>query len=242
MQEYGYSTDEPDFDLRHKLIRHKGVTGSGETAFAYNEGELTVTDSPIDYLVPFSYATRVTDPEGGETAFDFGQFNDTDTTIVTDGRGHDTRYTMNEYGSVLEIDDPVGKTTMTWSPEDVTDVLMESRKDANGVLTEYEYDEDGNVIEEVVTDALRITRYTITRTYKDFPGKPWIKNRVETETDRNGHLTQYFYDDNGNLEKVIDAEDNVTEYGYNNLGDRILMIDPRGNPTTYRYDPEDYGT
>jgi RHS repeat-associated protein len=246
VESYEYSVDEADFDLRHKMKVFRDGN-QHETLYDYSEGQLNITDSALQYLVPLSFTDEVTDPEGGVTIFDFSKINGTDTTTVKNGRGFDTHYRMNDYGSVLEIDDPAGITTMTWTNDDnplgivEVSVLMTSRTDANGVLTEYQYDEDGNLEVETVTDDDTSTSYTITRTYRDFPAKPWIKNRVETETDRNGNPTQYFYDDNGNLEKVIDAEDNVTEYGYNEFGDRTLMIDPEGNPTTYRYLPEDFG-
>jgi len=235
VEAYSYSVDQDDFDLRHKLVLHTDANGK-ERQFDYSEGKLSVSDNSIQYLLPLSFTTQVIDPEGGITSFDFSKLNGTDTTTVTNGRGFDTRYTMNNYGSVLRIDDPVGSTSMTWASDDV---LMTSRTDANGARTAYDHDEHGNVIEETVSGVGG--SYSIVRSYRKFAGKPWIKNRVGSETDRNEHQTLYDYDGNGNLTGIVDAEGNSTVYGYDERGDRIYMRDPNGNETTFRYDVEDYG-
>ena len=62
---------------------------------------------------------------------------------VRDARGKDTVYVLNGNGSPLRIEEPLSRTTTTtWS---ATDVLKTSETDANGRLTQFEYDERGNL-------------------------------------------------------------------------------------------------
>ena len=74
-------------------------------------------------------------------------------TTVRDARGKDTVYVLNGNGSPLRIEEPLGKTTtMTWAADDI---LKTSETDANGRLTQFEYDERGNLtLERVVTSDL----------------------------------------------------------------------------------------
>src|SRR5256885_13776545 len=66
----------------------------------------------------------------------------------TDARGKLTRYAFNKYGNPLTIAGPAGTTSMTWA---VNDVLMLSKTDANGVVTSYTYDANGNQTSEQVS-------------------------------------------------------------------------------------------
>ena len=69
-------------------------------------------------------------------------------TTVRDGRGKDTLYVLNGNGSPLRIEEPLGKTTrMTWAPDDI---LKTSETDANGRVTEFGYDDRGNLTNERV--------------------------------------------------------------------------------------------
>ena len=63
------------------------------------------------------------------------------------------------------------------------------------------------------------------------------EGNIETQRDRNGHVTRFVYDDNnGNLRRVIDPEGGVTEHTYYANGDRATTKDPEGNITRFKYD------
>ncbi|MGH7860153.1 MAG: hypothetical protein ACREQY_22735, partial [Candidatus Binatia bacterium] len=125
---------------------------------------------------------------------------------------------------------------------------MTARTDANGVRTEYDYDEHGNLLSEAVdvTDVDGESRWlTETRTY-EAPAAfavP-IKDRVASRTDRNGHRTSFDYDGRGNLIgesiTVVDADLESAllhvAHTYFANGDRSASTDRRGLTTQFRYD------
>lgn len=227
VESYGYSTDvsQPQW-LRHKLTSYTNPNGH-VTSYNYNEKTFVVPghDNVLPTIfMPYSVVEAVVDAEGGSTSFAY-DFNARSTT-VTNPRTHATSYLMNEYGSVLVINDPVGTTTMTWADEDV---VMTSKTDARGVRTDYTYDADGNLLTETVGGFT--TRYTYEKSF----ARP-IKNRVKTSTDRNGNTTTFHYDSRGNPVRVVNAEGGETVHTYAGNGDRVQTRDPNGNTGRFNYD------
>lgn len=230
VETYAYSVDNNvSMKLRHKLTRYTNPNGH-TTNYTYNAAQWAVSPGTIPTLyMPYSFVTAVQEPEGGTTQFDYGLPGFV--RRVTDARNNVTTYSLNGYGSPLSIQDPVGTTTMTWSPDDI---VMTNKTDANGVRTDFTYDADANLLSETV-DMGSGGRLTTRYTYKTFATRP-IKNRVETKTDRNGHVTRYDYDARGNLVGVTDAEGGRTEHTYAANGDRVQMRDPNANVTRFTYD------
>lgn len=229
IETYAYATENLPLELRHKLTQYTNPNGH-TTNYTYNVGQWAVSpDSIPTFYMPYSFVTAVQEPEGGSTQFDYGLPGFV--RRVTDARNNLTTYTLNQYGSPLSIQDPVGTTTMTWSPDDI---VMTSKTDANGVRTDFTYDLNANLLSESV-DMGSGGRLTTSYTYKAFSPRP-IKNRVETKTDRNGHVTRYDYDTNGNLVRMTDAEGGRTEHSYADNGDRTQTKDPNNNVTRFTYD------
>ncbi|MCU7804214.1 MAG: hypothetical protein KZQ96_13535 [Candidatus Thiodiazotropha sp. (ex Lucinoma borealis)] len=230
LSQYEYSTNlEDPLTLQHKLTAVVDPN-SGRTVYEYNAADFNVTPTDTDiepFQMPYSVVIGVTDTESAHTGFAYDLPLPSTASAVTDSRNNDTAYTFNEYGSSLSIRDPVGTTTMTWA---IDDILMTGKRDANGVQTDYTYDVDGNLLSETTGTVTR--RYT----YKAYPLKPWIKNRIGSQTNRNGHTTRFTYDGNGNLTEVRDPEGGVTTHAYSTNGDRIRSHDANGNITAYAYD------
>src|SRR5262249_6561970 len=156
----------------------------------------------------------LTAPARGTTQFQYDVAQHR--TTVTNGRGSATTYRLNAAGAVIAIDDPVGgTTTTTWL---ATEPLPTSRTNARGITTEDTYDVHGNVLTE--TTATLTTSFTYA-----LLGNGTIKNRVTSHTDRNGRVTQFFYDARGDLLQVIDAAGGVTTHTYALNGDRLSTQD-----------------
>lgn len=110
-----------------------------------------------------------------------------------------------------------------------------SYTDAMGKKTEYEYDENGNVI--LVKDPMVLKdpaeNLPMTREY-------YANGQIKKVTDKNGRITQYFYEDEyKNLTRVVDPLGGEARYSYDAAGRRTAVTNARGFTTTYEYDLND---
>ena len=175
-------------------------------------------------------------------------------TKYTDAEGHITTWTydstyelkLTETKVIGEIDDLVNletddlTTTYTYTsaPSVSTDPpqgLVETVTDAGGVVTEYEYDENGRRTKTTYAVGTSDEAYTTTTYDSD--------GNVLTRTDELGNTTTYTYDDIGR-QLTITTEDpddtgplsaTVTTYTYNAQGLKATES-INGRTTTYGYD------
>lgn len=251
VETYTYAVP-PDFGLalRHKIIDVTNALNGAVTHYDYAEGVIGLQG---DVAVASSFVTKVREAEGGETAFSYdpaalsGRTAPLLTVAVTDPRQKVTTYRLNQYGSPLEIEDPLHHTTrMEWEPNDV---VMTGRTDGNGVVTSYTYDAHGNQL----TESVSVTDVDgETHTYKTeleyWPpatfAPPYIKDRIKSQKDRNGTVTTSTYDARGHLtgQQVtvanVDGGSQIltTAHTYLPSGDLSSTTDPRHNTTTFIYD------
>ncbi|MDX1997343.1 MAG: RHS repeat-associated core domain-containing protein [Thermoanaerobaculia bacterium] len=232
---FEYADTTVEFEFRNQLIAVVDNVSGARTAYTYERGPIGVQ---ADVKVPSIFVKTMQEP-GGTTTFTFDQAALDSRgpielhTSVTDRRGGTTNYTLNKYGSPLQITDPNGNSvTMTWAEDDV---VMMSRTDGNGVTTLYAYDEDGNrtleslpVSNPGVSGAAR-REYT----YAGF-GRP-IKDRIASTRNRNGVLTTFSYDGAGNLTQTT-APGFTESFTYAGNGDRLTAVDANGKTTRYTYD------
>ncbi len=233
---------------RHVLLAaHDELSGATTT----DEIGFAAVGLQGDIQVKRTYVSKITDPEGGQTRFEFdpslgNPSTATMTVMVTDPRDKVTTYTLNRYGSPLTQEDPEHHvTTSEWSPDDV---LLTSRTDANGVKTTYTYDADGNVLtESVPAIAGGSNPLSVEMTYRPpaaFDPPYYIKDRIETRKDRNGVVTRFAYDSHGNLltRKVtvrdVDGASTTLTVAHTFLanGDLATATDARGNTANFAYD------
>ena len=171
---------------------------------------------------------------------------------VTDSAGRTVAYSYDEYGRVAELAYPDGqKAIYTY---DLSDNIRSVEKD--GLLTEYTYDKEGNLLTETRSD-----KTSIIRTYSEAGELLSLSNskdgkeistfaytydpmgRIVSETSvREGAKTEkyYEYDRSGQLSKCIEEKDGietVTEYSYSLTGNRIAKISgSEENRIEYVYD------
>jgi len=127
--------------------------------------------------------------------------------------------------------DALGQTTQT--PRAPGSNLVQSRTDALGRVTSYQYDPQGNLTER-----------------RDAQGQPWtftydpVFNQVTSSRDPLGNLTTFEYDASGNLAAITDPEQNgkpeaerrKTRVTYNPFGQPLTVTDPLDHTTTFEYD------
>jgi RHS repeat-associated protein len=106
-----------------------------------------------------------------------------------------------------------------------------------GIITEYAYDKNGNMIlkkEAKGTSSERITRYS----YDDAGNLTKTKNTTMTydafgnmtsQTDAEGYTTKLSYDSSGNLTRKQDPKGNIWIYKYDLAGNLVMVSDPLGN-------------
>ncbi|GMU66697.1 MAG: hypothetical protein AMXMBFR36_29710 [Acidobacteriota bacterium] len=247
VESYRWELRNPFWDDRKVLVEARDEISAAETLFEY----LPVTVGAAGVLVQRISIESITKPRGGVKQFAFdlagleARAEETET-VVTDERGKEWRYVQNRYGATIRQIDPLDQLTVTeWTPDDV---LVTARTDANGVRTEYDYDEHGNLLSESV-EVIDVDNgahtYVESRTY--VPPSEFelpIKDRLATRTDRNGATTTFEYDARGNLlaESVVvtdvDAGARTLTIGHDYFpnGDRASTTDHRGSTTRFRYD------
>ncbi|MFC6980494.1 RHS repeat-associated core domain-containing protein [Microbulbifer taiwanensis] len=153
---------------------------------------------------------------------------------TTDARGLETKRFYDTFRNVTRVENPDGTyTTTEWNTK-LTLPLKE--RDERGVITEYEYDERGNLItltEAAGTADQRITRYTY-----DQYGQLETQTTGESTAGNTALATsRWEYDSYGNVTKVTDAEEKVTEYrDYDVNGYAHTIVDGRLKTWTRDYD------
>ena len=106
--------------------------------------------------------------------------------------------------------------------------------DERGVITEYEYDDLGNMtrkVEAVGTDSERVTEYTY-----DGEGYQLTIKRLGDNNTADATTTMQ-YDASGNMTSVTDSEGNTTQFtSHDSMGNVLTKEDARGKTWTYEYD------
>ncbi|MFP4015681.1 MAG: putative Ig domain-containing protein, partial [Halanaerobiales bacterium] len=252
------------------VIDENGITHSAGKSVQFtrdSEGRITSITDPEGNMINYSYdyygdLTSVTDQEGNITRF---TYNSTHGLIdIIDPRG--VRATRNEYDEngrlVAHVDADGNRIEFEHSIGDRQEIV----KDRLGNVNVYDYDADGNILQE--TDALgNKTSYTYDSDGNKTSEKDALGNTISydydengnmlSKTDKNGNKVEYTYnnddqilsttdalgnvttneyDNDGNLKQSTDVKGNTTEYTYDSVGNLIKKIDHKGNETSYSYD------
>jgi RHS repeat-associated protein len=260
-----------------KVTRASGTESTSTTEYGYNSSfDRTSMTDPDKHTTEYSYnttndETSEKDPEGDETKWEYDGTHDVKT--MTTPKGEKTTIKRNAAGDpeVIERPAPKGETQKTTYKYNAANGDVESETDELGQTTTYTYDKYGDRESETDPEknkrtweynkdsqetaevsprgnvaGAKASEYT-TKTERDEQGRP---TKV---TDPLGHVTEYKYNANGNLEavadgnnhttKYIDDEDNeqtkveepkaTTETGYNEEGNVISHTDGNSHTTKY---------
>jgi len=230
-------------DPRGIKTDYKYVRRNRELLVAFNGNETTLPYlSDVVQVAEISKANELNLPGDDIVStlayIDRTSSNELPRVEVTDPRGVLYNYTMDLFGRGVQVDGPTGSKFTTWTPNDT---LMLSQTDENGVLTTYEYDQDGNQTSEVITGP-NGGLFRTSSVYEREGDNGTIRNLIRSRTDRRGNTTLYDYDRRGNLTKITHpataacAAPCDERFSYRANGDRSGYSDERNKRTTYFYD------
>lgn len=242
-----------DIDGRQEIVTDRN---GNITLYVYDDnGNVISQTDPNGNTVNNSYDSngnldKTVDALGNVT--DYGYSESGDLLTLTDAEGHTVNNSYNSKGQLTSIN-AMGTNTITVAYDDkgntasTTDALgndIDYSYDSKGQLTSVTdeigsymnmtYDSNGNVV-SATNGAGTTTQFTY-----DTDGNCTSKTLTYTSEEGVKSVTeQYFYDDAGNLIKIIDSEGNVTATEYNSMGKVSSATDEKGRKTAYDYD--DFG-
>ncbi|MHC4500024.1 MAG: hypothetical protein ACYS21_13025, partial [Planctomycetota bacterium] len=200
--------------------------------------------------------TRVTDRRGHDTQYIVNQLNQVvrrTSREVTDSSGirYERDYYFDENDNVVQVDvqnkneqgelQPNTHFTTTFE-YDILNRLTRTSEEVNSVhavVTEYEYDDNGNRTLIRFGEATNGNQpNNVIRTLYD--ERNLVFQTTRAYGDANQSTTQYDYDGNGYLKKVsqgLGSPPHISSFEYDGFNRVIEANDPMGNLAEYHYDP-----
>ena len=225
------------YDENNRLISMSDQLNNA-TSYSYDgEGRLSGANFPdgSSILAQVGSTLGLVDGLGGIPAEPFAYILPEDrVTTITDRKGLETILTVNEFGSPIEIIDPLGRITVMERDELNMIIRLERPSDADPSevrVDEMEYDFNGNLAllrEGVGTPLVRTTQYAYE---PDF-------NKLVSQTDPGGFVTTYTYDTNGEVLSVTDPEGGIRAFTYTPEGKLNSRTDENLNTTSFGYNAD----
>jgi YD repeat-containing protein len=148
------------------------------------------------------------------------------------GKGQVTEIIVNEFGSILQVTDPIGRVTKIERDIGNLAIRIERPSADGGTRTDLiDYDPLANVtrlLEASDTALERVTRYEYDPAY----------SKVTRKTDPGGFVTLYEYDSTGLVTKITDPEFGERTFTYRADGLLESRTDENGNLTSFSYKPD----
>ena len=178
------------------------------------------------YFNDLGIIEKVIDPLGNVKQQHHNKVTSTSLDWQDDENGNRTSYTYDADGNIVGKTDPLGN---TWTYTYVAGTgRIETETNPLGVVTRYEYDENGNRT-KLIRDFGGVLENATTYTYDG-------SGNMTSVTDPLANTTTYEYNANGNPTKTTDPLGNITTYTYDGMGNRLTETDALGNTTTHAYD------
>jgi len=247
-----------EYDAQNNITKKINANGHA-TIISYNKSNdpIKVTDEKGgEYKFEYDYDknkkeyyTLVQDPSGsvkeiwynakGETKrVDINGRNtqkiaqDGRTLIITDERGNKTTKEYDEWDNIKRILYP--DNTQIRYEYDLKFNKIRSKQDQLDRITQYEYDDLGNLIQK--TDAKGdMSERAVNYTYNDMGQVLTITTQANTNTPET--VTTLTYDEKGNPASITDPENNITQFlEYDTMGNLIHKKDAGNKEWKYEYD------
>ena len=223
------ATDTFTYNLDNKLTSQTDALGNIQTLHYDADGNLISTKDALANVTQYSYDA------------------DNRVTAITDPLGNVTRYTYDANGNRVQVTDARGFTSTSYYSADNQVVLS---VDKDGYATSYTYDSNGNVVSQTLyATALSlpvnpsVQPSPVTSANDRTTGFAYDRlNRLVSQTDGAGYVTQYVYDAVGNRIETRQALDRagtqfeVTHNYYDAANREIASVSAQGYLTTYAYD------
>jgi len=150
-------------------------------------------------------------------------------TASIDERGNRTEYGYDNAGRrTLVRDALLNETTFEYDARGLRTAMI----DALNRRTAYVYDNAGRLLETIYPDG---TPGDLSDNLRSITGYDAL-GRKTSETDLAGLITNFEYDELGNLTAVVDALSQRTEYGYDEQSNKTTQTDAENRITRWAYD------
>lgn len=242
-----------DYDGLNRLITETDSAGKSIRNSYDGEGNRIQMIDRNDHSTSYQYDQRqrpikTTDGLGHVTATDYDGNNNR--TSKRDKNGHTTTFEYDVQNRLTRTTDAEGNfNTMTYDPVG----NMTSITDANFHLTTYHYDQLNR--RQATTDALgyvTLFDYDKGGSGCNTCGVTSGSSLITKQTDGNGKVTYYKYDEldrlttivrkEGDITDAIDPSDAVTSHTYDSNNNRLSRGEPNGHITAYEFDVLNRGT
>lgn len=215
IKEFDY---DPNTNVMTKVISPRGVVSTYEMDSKGNRLKETTT---------WNGQTRI-------LSFEYDQYGIQKKSVDGDGRITLTNrsYSKTGWTDTTTIKGLNGEPDIVSSKEYDVRGCMVKEIDANGNVTDYEYNALGQVI--------KITYPEVNGTRPSEIFERDISGQIVKKIDRNGNVTRYTYDKMYRITEIRivmpGREDIVTSYTYDKAGNKATETDPEGMVTIYTYD------
>lgn len=246
-----------EYDERGNVTQVTDAAG-GITQYVYDahDNEIEVTD-PLGRKTTRSFdaygnITSETDAAGRRTETEYNPQGQV--TRLTDAAGRVTQNAWNASGNLTGITNPLGQSTQLaytgqGSLSRLTDAaghqtsysyaringttLKQSETAPDGTVTQYSYDDAGNLTTRRTQLTLSEGGTPVTvETHSSFDAK----GRLLSQTDAQGHTSRYHYNAAGELTEETDALGRITRHSYNARGEKTETLHPDGLKDNWQYD------
>ncbi len=135
---------------------------------------------------------------------------------LTDPQGQSHHYDYHDSGLLYRITDPQGRThRYHWNPQGE----LQQINDPDGSTQRLYYDDWGQI-----------------REHHHLPAQGQTDTPVSASTTATAHITRYYHNLTGHLEKIIGPHGETRHYHYNDQQQLIQYSDPQGRLTAFTYD------